>query len=93
MWRLERMRPQTADFSVPQVPDSALPLREAAAPPPGAPLRQPVHHRGGVLQKDHRKRAHHQTPLGHVQVQRYMNSGVRGGETKTRDMAGAEFLV
>lgn len=57
-----------------QVPDSALSLRQAPPAAAGAPLRGPVHHRGGVLQEDNRQRAHHQAPLGHVQVQRYMNS-------------------
>lgn len=52
-----------------QVPDAALSLRQAAPAPAGAPLGRPVHHRGGVLQEDNRQRAHHQAPLGHVQVQ------------------------
>lgn len=57
-----------------QVPNSAMSLREAAPAPPGAPLRRPIHHRGGVLQKDHRQCTNHQAPLWHVQVQWYMNS-------------------
>lgn len=56
-----------------QVPNSALSLWKAPPAPALSALRQPLHHRGGVLQEDYRQRPHHQAPVGHVQVQRHMN--------------------
>lgn len=71
-------------FLPPQVPNSALSFRKAPPAPALSALHQPLHHRGGVLQEDHRQRPHHQAPLGHVQVQRHLN--------RCWDETGAEVL-
>lgn len=65
-----------------QVPDSAVSLWKAAVAIARPAFSRSVHHRGGVLQKDHRKRAHHTTTLRHVQVQRYMS--YRRPQTETQ---------
>lgn len=51
-----------------QVPDSAVSIWEIAVAIARSPFSQSVHHRGSVLQKNDRKRAHHTTTLRHVQI-------------------------
>lgn len=56
-----------------QVPHSAVPLRETAVALACSAFSRSIHHWRGVLQKDHRKRAHHTTAVRHVQIQWYMS--------------------
>lgn len=56
-----------------QVPHSAMSFWETAVALACSTFSRSIHHWRGVLQKDHRKRAHHTTALWHVQIQRYMS--------------------
>lgn len=56
-----------------QVPHSAVPLWETAVALACSTFSWSIHYWRGVLQKDHRKCAHHTTAFRHVQIQRYMS--------------------
>lgn len=56
-----------------QVSHSAVPLWETAVALACSSFSWSIHHWRGVLQKDHRKCAHHTTAFRHVQIQWYMS--------------------